>query len=74
MDLPKAVQGVSGTARWPEFTGLDFCNEEWNKYFQFLGGYFNILTSSVNRIIVDFIFNSESYIYDHKLYDPCYHP
>lgn len=29
MDLPEAVQGVSETARWPEFTRLDFCNEEY---------------------------------------------
>lgn len=27
MDLPKAVQGVAETVRWPEFTWLDFCNE-----------------------------------------------
>ena len=44
MDLPKEAQGVSETVGWPEFTGVDFCNEEWNKCFQSFGGLCNIFT------------------------------
>lgn len=62
MDLPKAVQGVSETVRWPEFTELDFCNEEWNKYFHFFWRMNQHFNDFVNEISLDFILNSGSNI------------
>lgn len=59
MDLPKAVQGISEPVQWSEITGLDFCNEEWSKYFTFSLDNPTMLTYSVNCVSVDFIFISE---------------
>lgn len=55
MDLPKAVQGVSETVRWPEFTWLEFCNEEWNKYF-YISQKMILITCLEEYISVDVIY------------------